>query len=57
MYKGRLETDSILLRGPVREAVVGKYIDFRNMHRMSNIKFVNFFILLAAVIWSNLYDT
>ena len=37
----------------VSQSAVGKYIDFRNMHGMSNIKFVNFFIL-AAVTWSNL---
>ena len=37
-------------------AFVGKYLDFRNMHRMSNTKLVNFFIL-AALTWSNLYDT
>jgi len=36
---------------------VGKCIDFRNMHRMRNMKFVNFFILLAALTWCNLYDT
>jgi len=39
-----------------QSAFVRKYIDFRNMHRMSNIKFANFFIL-AAVTWSNLCDT